>query len=86
MTYTSGSISATPSHKKNGHSGHRQLAPELQKLLDDLSAVEDLRRQNQRQLRGLRAAVYMAARELDVAPRTLKALLALRNGGGRRAR
>jgi len=62
----------------NGRHGHCQLRAELQRILNDLKAVEELEASNRRDTRYLRAAVYADARRtLGLKAETLRALRGL---------
>ena len=63
----------------NGHHrpGHRQFSNDLQTLIGDLQAVEELRAEELKRLQQLRASVYAAAGRHGVKPQILRAVLSL---------
>jgi hypothetical protein len=71
-------LNAAKNGKANGHHrppGHRQYRKQLQALVDDLRAAEELRTEQIKRAGELRAAVYRAGVAAGVSPKLLRALL-----------
>jgi hypothetical protein len=71
---------------RNGRPGHphdRQLRDVVGWLIADLKAVDQLRHDELRKLRGLRHEIYSNAREVGVSPALLRALALTHRSNGR---